>query len=119
MIEIVSSENKAKKNELRVFAQSIGFELAAFNAKASHVKMSAGKVNSIAEKILLWVVGDSSLSDYQSRVECLNMTMQILKVNSEIDNAKDSSQPGSESKISLNSLFSHAEKLLSFRKDGE
>lgn len=118
MIEIVSSESKAKKNDLKVFAQNIAFELASFNAKASHIKMSAGKVNSIATKVLIWIESGGSLSDYQNRIECLNITMQILVINSEIDNVKDCNKPGFESKISLNSLFTHAEKLLSFRTEG-
>ena len=117
MIEIVNSKNSIDVKHANAFAQELSFKLLLFNSKASVTKLSASKVNNYAKRIKDWLLSVNDAEVFHNKVNCLELSFSILERNARID--AQINEDFSYEKINKSSIFSHAEKLLAFRMEGE
>ena len=113
MIEVVRAQEESfDKSHWRVSSQHFAYKFINFNnnmCKSHASKISASKINNLAEKVFLWITKDGLYEkDVRFRFGSLNLSFDFLKENSSLEDPK---------KLSYASLVSNAEKLFSFIGD--
>jgi hypothetical protein len=119
MIEIVNSKNKIDQLEVRSYSQEFAFNFLVYNVEASNSKISSSKINTFAQKVCEWLCKAQDMDGVRQRMNCLSMSRDMLVVNAKIKDLEENMvDPGTRTKVSVGSLFSHATKLLEYRTEG-